>query len=582
MAGRVYGYGDWARGGDCEEGGGARGGVVTSVGLGPYREGMMKNWTRAGLAAVGAVGLSGACLAAGEMAVNFERLGWARVAGAEIVDFDPATRQVLVAGRDGVSVLEMSGEGRLKVVRQISAAQLAATAGLAPGADVTHVMADPAGRGFAACTIVPVDRAREKGRVAFFSTSDGAVRGAVSVGFGPDAFKFSGDGMVLVSSDEGDAVVMPDGTVADPVGGVSVIDLSGVKSGEDLAGLDQSKVKSTLLEGPVVMAALEPKAAAASGLRIAERARGAGAANADLEPESLVISGGKVYLTLQENSGVAVFDLATGAWTGLSGLGVISCVVDASDRDGLGGKPAIKIEQKVDGLPMPDQVGTVEIGGRRYVVVAGEGDDRGDADERNPTPIADRARIKFLGKEGKLAASVSEEARADKTLGRLRVCVDWGKDAAGLIDKPTMQGTRSVLVYDAATLALVGETGSQVEQAMAQYASEWFNANSDSSTIDRRSSDRGPEPEGVATAVVGGKPVAIVTIERPGAVAAVDLSDPKRPRVTGLYVSADDGDTGPEGVCYVPAEASPTGKALVIAGFESSGTVVVYSVASAK
>ncbi len=509
-----------------------------------------------------------------EFSVTFKRLGSARWSGAEIVDFDRQTQLVLATGRPGVALLTLGRDGSLTPRQVVPIAQLAATAGLDAGATVTHVAADPAGRAFAACTLMPADRSRTPGKAAFFTLPDGAVRSAATVGIGPDAAKFAPDGSAFIVTNEAEPAVLPDGTVDDRVGGLSVIDLSAVRQPADLdhAG---SAVATVDLDTPAITASLNADGRA-SGLRIAPRTADRPAA--DLEPESLAVADGQVFVTLQENNGLAVFDLATRRWSAITGLGVTRCTIDASDRDGLAGKPAIKIDKAVDGLPMPDQVAAFTVNGKTYLALAAEGDDRGNADDREPSPIADRARLKHLAAEGRLAPSLPADLLADSQLGRLKVCTDWGLDDQGRIERPTMQGTRSLLIVAAESLARVGDTGPQFEQAMAQYASEWFNANSDSSTIDRRSPDRGPEPEGVVTATIGGRTLAFVTLERPGALVAVDLADPAKPVLTGLHVSAGEDDTGPEGLCFIPADASPTGRPIVLVGFESSGTIVAYEV----
>jgi hypothetical protein len=521
-----------------------------------------------------------------ELTLTLKKVGTARVSGAEIVEFDRHTGRLLVSGRDGVTLAALAPDGTLTPTGRVTTAQLAAIAGLdASGTgrvSVSHVAPDPLGRGFAACTVMPADKARAPGFVALFSIPDAALRAWLPVGFGPDAFKFAADGSVLVVADEGEPAVLPDGSVADPPGGLSVLDLSSVRDASGLAGLTRERIRTIELDGPVIDAAIAPDAARASGLRIAPWVK---QRRLDLEPESLAIHSGKAYVTLQENNGLAVFDLATSTWTALRGLGVLSVTADLSDRDGLGGKPAIKVDRVVDALPMPDQISAIQLpaaagdgqaAGRVLLVLAAEGDDRGDADDREASPVADRARLKHLAEEGRLGALFPPDQLADRALGRLRVCTDWGLDDEGRVARPTMQGARSAIILDARTLERVGDTGSAFERAMAQYASEWFNANSDASTIDRRSPDRGPEPEGVVAAVVAGRPLAFVTLERPGAVAIVDLADPAKPRVVGLHVSADEGDLGPEGVAFIPADVSPTGKPLLAVGYETSGTVVVY------
>ena len=64
-----------------------------------------------------------------------------------------------------------------------------------------------------------------------------------------------------------------------------------------------------------------------------------------------------------------------------------------------------------------------------------------------------------------------------------------------------------------------------------------------------------------------------------------DITDPSAPVYAGYinsrdYSQAIAGDVSPEGLCFVPAEQSPTGGALLLCAHEVSGTVAVYGTAA--
>jgi len=58
-----------------------------------------------------------------------------------------------------------------------------------------------------------------------------------------------------------------------------------------------------------------------------------------------------------------------------------------------------------------------------------------------------------------------------------------------------------------------------------------------------------------------------------------DVSNPLDPRFVEYEPYDANGDRGPEGLEYVKAEDSPTGRPLLIVGNEVSGTATLYEVA---
>lgn len=108
-----------------------------------------------------------------------------------------------------------------------------------------------------------------------------------------------------------------------------------------------------------------------------------------------------------------------------------------------------------------------------------------------------------------------------------------------------------------------------------------FNAGNDNIAVDNRSDNKGPEPEAVAVGSVNGRPYAFVGLERIGGVMVFDVSRPTAPRFVQWvnsrdYSAAVAGDSGPEIVVFVPARESPTGRPLLLASNEVSGTVAIY------
>lgn len=524
----------------------------------------------------------------GAAGLTLRRIGSVTQPGAEIPAYDAPGKRAYVAGGPFVAEIDLRRPGYPGWVRHFDLSE-AAGFGTAEGdfknaANVTHVAVDPAGRNIAAATVRPVDYAGRPGKVVFFHMPTGVILKSLTVGFGPDAAAFTADGSKLVVLNEGEWALGADKELVDPLGGVSVIDLSGIGDAETLVRqLSADRVKTIDLEGAVVERALAQDAPEAdrpngTGPRINPKHKDHPAL--DLEPESMAIRGDTVYVTLQENNAIATFDLGAMEWKRLVGLGRIEQTIDPSDRDG-----GIEIKHRVLGMPMPDQIATFEVDGRVYLVTANEGDERGDFND-NKKPLGDAARVRDLAKWNKMAPSLMSTADlSDPVLGRLRVSVfDGDDDGDGLIEKPVMFGTRSLSVWDAQTLKRVGDTGSAFEQMMAEKAKDLFNAERVGTEepptfqFDNRSADRGPEPEGVAIGRVGSRVYAFVTLERPGAVVAVDVTDPTAPRAVELVACARDGDVGPEGIAFVPGEQSPSSEPMLVVCNENSGVVTTYRV----
>ena len=78
---------------------------------------------------------------------------------------------------------------------------------------------------------------------------------------------------------------------------------------------------------------------------------------------------------------------------------------------------------------------------------------------------------------------------------------------------------------------------------------------------------------------VRGSTYAFIGLERSSAVVVYDITDPASPRFVQIVrntTDLDSGDISPEGLKFVPASQSPSGKALLLVGHEFSGSMAVY------
>ncbi len=137
---------------------------------------------------------------------------------------------------------------------------------------------------------------------------------------------------------------------------------------------------------------------------------------------------------------------------------------------------------------------------------------------------------------------------------------------------------RSFSIYNATTGAQVFDSGSDLEQrAYATLPTALLGK----SQVLGRLDNKGPEPESVVVGQIGSKTYAFVGLERTSAILMYDLSNPAAPVFVQWLQNTTDmanGDISPEGLAFVPAANSPTGKALLLVGYEVSGTLAVYEI----
>ena len=408
----------------------------------------------------------------------------------------------------------------------------------------------------------------DNGTVQFFDANTLASLGSVGVGALPDMLTFTPDGARLLVANEGEP---NDDYTIDPEGSVSIIDVNyGNLSSSTVNTADFTAFNGAILESSV-------------------RVFGPGATAAeDFEPEyvSVSLDGTTAYVSLQENNALAIVDIATAAVTSIEGLGFKDHSLPGNGLDANKNDDAAVIENlPIFGMYQPDAIATYEVAGQTYVVTANEGDGR----EYEGTPG-------FVGeadlKDVTLDAGVFDPAfiaRAGDTddIGDLTITNTLGDtDNDGEFEEIYAYGGRSFSIYDAAGNQ-VFDSGDQFEQLIAAVLPDHFNASNDDNSIDDRSDNKGPEPEGLVIAEIGDTPVAFIGLERVGGVLAFDLTDPTDPQFLD-YVNNRDfdadvetlaaGDLGPEGLLFIDAADSPIGEPLLVVTNEVSGSTTIYSI----
>ncbi|MGC9526188.1 MAG: choice-of-anchor I family protein [Limnospira sp.] len=479
---------------------------------------------------------------------------------AEIPAFDPETNRLFVIDgfRKAIDVFDLTNPSEITPIEDINL-DISEFGGDLNSVDVKNgIVVAAVGAG----VDVP-------GNAVFFDTS-GQLLGAVEVGFSPDMVTFTPDGTKALVANEG---FPNDDYSIDPEGSVSIIDISG--------GIEDATVTTagfTAFNG-------QEDELIESGVRIF----GPGASVAqDLEPEYIAVSpdGSTAYVALQENNAIGILDLDTEVFTDVVGLGfkdhsLPGNALDASNRD-----DGINIQNwPVFGMYQPDAISTYEVGGETYFVTANEGDAR-EYDTFN-----EEARIGDVVLDPE-AFPDAEELQLDENLGRLKITNTLGDtDGDGDFDELYAYGARSFSIWDAQG-NLVFDSGDEFEQITAELVPENFNStNDDNDSFDDRSDDKGPEPEGNVIGEVDGKTYLFTGLERVGGIAVHDISDPTDPQFV-QYINTRNfdvpetledgssnpaaGDLAPEGLDFVAAEDSPTGRPLLIVANEVSGSTSTY------
>lgn len=478
--------------------------------------------------------------------------GFSSANGAEIPAFDPGSDRLFVVAGNTIEILNFSNPAAPTLIGTLEPGFTLLT-GLEA---IPNSVAVKNGIVAVAYAITNTETEEQlPGRVSLYN-ADGTLLNAIEVGSLPDMLTFTPDGSKILTANEGQP---NQAYTIDPEGSISIIDLSaGVAHATvQTAGFTQFNSQIDALRAADVRI-IGPNATVAQ----------------DLEPEYIAFSGDGTlaYVTLQENNALAIVEIATATVTEIQPLGLKdhnqpNNGLDASDRDG-----GINIRNHpVFGLFQPDAIASFTANGQTYFVTANEGDARdyegfaeevrvgANSYELDPTTFPNAATLKN-----------------NANLGRLTVTNATGDtDGDGDFDRIEVFGARSFSIWDS-NGNRVFDSGDQFEQITAAQVPTLFNSNGDVDTFDTRSDNKGPEPEGVVTAVINDRTYAFIGLERTGDVIVYEVTNPTQP-VFAQYINAPE-DIAPEGLTFISAADSPTGKSLLVTANEESNTIAVFEV----
>lgn len=479
--------------------------------------------------------------------------------GSEIPAFDPASKRLYVVAGQVVEYFDISNDGNITLGGTV-------TPGFTPPSNKNVVPNSIAvSNGLLAVSYALVDAtnsAQDTGRVSLYTAATGAHIKTVKVGFLPDMIAFTPDGNKILSANEGEPNSYGQPTSFDPVGSVSIVDLS--------AGA----VNATVINAEFTSYIGQEAALRSLGIRI--YGPGANAAQ-DFEPEYVTFSadGATAYVSLQENNAIAVLDITSAAFTSIVPLGLKNHNLpgkgmDASDQDVLPNKINIQ-NWPVSGMYQPDAVVSYTIGGQTYLITANEGD------SRSYTGYSEEIRVGATSYV--LDPTVFPNAtvlKQNANLGRLQLTNATGDtDGDGDFDRIDALGARSFTIWNTSGV-LIYDSGDSFESITSAKAPNLFNSDGTAASFDSRSDNKGPEPEGIAIGTIEGKTYAFIGLERTGDILVYDVTNPNSPTFI-QYINTPE-DLGVEGLIFIKATDSPTGRPLLITTAEVSKTTTVYEI----
>ncbi len=478
----------------------------------------------------------------------------ANTSTCEIVVHDPASQRLFTTSAISgfLDIVNFSNPTAPTLVKSID---------MNPYGGITSVAVK---NGIVAVASPNVDEALE-GSVVFFDT-DGTFLKQVTVGALPDMIVFSPDGTKVLTANEGQPNVA---YTTDPEGSVSVINISG-----GIPALTQANV-STLL---FTQYNAQEATLIASGIR---KVKSTSTLSQDFEPEYISISpdSQKAWISLQENNAVVELNLTNNTYTDIWALGTKDMNVAGNGFDISDNNTEVLIANwPVKAYYNPDAIANFSIAGTNYLITANEGDERDYSGFSERTTVG--AGTYTLDATAFPNGSVLKQTY---NMGRFRVTNQNGNtDADAAFEEIYCLGSRSFSIFNTATKSIVYDSGDDFEMITASLMPSLFNADHEDNVKKVRSRAKGPEPEGVTTAVIGGETFAFISLERIGGVMVYNITNPNAPTFVDYKnsrsTSAYSGDHGAEGITYIEPANSATGKGYVLVANEISGTLTIFEV----
>ena len=499
---------------------------------------------------------------------------------AEIATYHAGSKRIFATNgvKNTIDIFDISDVANPKKVGSVA---------LSPyGNDVTSVAA---GRDVVVAVVNVSDKfsatgvpTTTNGKIVVFDTAGKVLSSPDVLGVLPDSVSFAPNGTTALVAIEAQPVCAKDDPAtaakedadytkaSDPVGGVTVVDLSDPTSPVlKFAGFDQFTVSEMRAKGIAVSSVVNN-------------------VSKDFEPEfATAIDNEFAYVTIQEANAIGKLNIQTATFESITRAfesKVSQVARDTSDRDAGAGP---RYYPNVVGASQPDAIAGFKMGSGNYFITANEGD------AREYTCLNDDLRAASLKVDPRRFADW-KTLSGSAALGRAKVNPNNGdRDGDGDIDTIHLRGSNSMTMYrnglpiwdSAELLDKIQTTAFGVANINGSHS-----LSSDKATMNYvgqdRSDDKGSEPEGVAVGMVGDRRIAVLGLERMTALAVFDITQPRIPVFiewlqmlpTKATPAKDVKYWSPEGIVFVPADKSPSGKALIITSYELSGSLSIHQI----
>ena len=377
------------------------------------------------------------------------------------------------------------------------------------------------------------------GFLHIYNTKDFSLIKKIEVGALPDMVIFTPDGNNILVANEGE----PDASYEnDPEGSISIISIAN--------DFETTNISFTSYNDSVAVLSKQGFRVFAPNATLAM----------DVEPEYIAISEDSktAYVTLQENNGLAIVDIATKKITNLFGLGfkdfnAAGNEIDICDLD----ESVHQSNWHIYGMYQPDAIEFFQTPTGKYLITANEGDGR------DYEGFSEEARISDI-KLDSINFPSNAEFKDCKNIGRLKITTTLGDtDGDGDYDELYTFGARSFSIWDAANGKLIMDSKNRLETNLIENSNLYD---------DSRSDDKGIEPESVTVGKVGGFTVGFVGLERGNAVLTYDLSEPFNVNFLQLLATG----IGPEGLLFIESDKSPNKVSMLIVSSEIDGKIKIF------